>query len=308
MGIQEIVDRVKKENWKSPYEWVCQDPDLFLAFLKLSTPERHKLIIHLSDQLGLKPKSHSKIGSLFSDLSKEQWESVFQALSISSSGSEHKWAIEQYKEAFGIHPFSQISNRSKLEVNLLWSDLEIINFILEGSGTLTGKVTLLFSSEMTIERKFKILEELGELHPKDQATEKKLKLIRKMNLTFQKYKDIPAQEIRRTIDSLLIQNQKNVEGFISRYLPILIQDRKKEALLYVRIKKGGLKPKSDKSNRPALTQEIYEGRKWFGSMVQFFEIEKTDLDEFPYLERVLRLLHLMGELYGESNWSFLESY
>ena len=304
---QKILDQIKILKWNSPLGWVKGDPELFCQFCELPPLDRRKAFPYLSDKFHLKLKPNANIGALFSELSQGEWLELFEALEIVSLKTPHKWALIQYRSTFKELPTHLTSNASRLVLDPLLSDEQIIEFILTRSAPLVRSLTLLFSSKIEIARKWSILNQMTQLVPSELVSAKTLVTVNQIQVTFQKYQQTPPDEIRRVLDSLLSQHRKDTEAFTQKYLPILLQDILDISLLYLRIKKGGLKPKKDKSNRPQLFQEIYEGRELFKRMVIFFEIQWEELDEFPFLEKVLRLQHLSQELFGRSDWPNLLS-
>lgn len=301
MEAEEILDQIKNSNWKSPFDWVMKDTKLFLEFCHLSQEVRRKTFPLLSDRFHLKLKPQAGIGNLFTELTQEEWLHVFKALEITNAHTEHKWALIQYRASHGELP-ALFFNPSKAVLDPTLSDAQIMEFILAGAGPLTRSITALFASPMGIERKWSILTQLTESN----APPKIIQSLKKIKETFELHQKVSAPEIRRVLDSMIEERKKDIEHFPNKYLPILVQDIQKISLLYIRVKRGGLKPKKDKSNRPLLFQEIYEGRELFKKMITFFEIEFDELDEFPFLEKVLRLLHLNEELYHQSNWPNLD--
>ncbi|MEO5969040.1 MAG: hypothetical protein ABIQ95_03865 [Bdellovibrionia bacterium] len=304
---QKTLDQIKILKWNSPLDWVKRDPELFSQFCELPPLDRRKAFPYLSDKFSLKLKPNANIGALFADLSSDQWLELFNALGIVSLKTDHKWALIQYRSTFKELPTHLTSTAAGLALDPLLSDGQIIEFILTRPVPLVRSLTLLFSSKMEIARKWSILNQMAQLVPSAFASAKTLATVNQIQITFQKHQQTPPDEIRRVLDSLLSQHRKDTEAFTSKYLPILLQDVLDISLLYLRVKKGGLKPKKDKSNRPQLFQEIYEGRELFKRMVIFFEIQKEELDEFPFLEKVLRLQHLNQELFGQSDWPNLSS-
>ncbi|MEO5969017.1 MAG: hypothetical protein ABIQ95_03750 [Bdellovibrionia bacterium] len=304
---QKILDQIKTLKWSSPVDWVKEDPKLFCQFCELPPLDRRKAFPYLSDKFSLKLKPNANIGALFADLSSDQWLELFDALGIVSLKTDHKWALIQYRSTFKELPAHLTSTTSRLALDPLLSDEQIIEFILTRSAPLVRSLTLLFSSKMEIARKWSILSQMAQLVPSELASAKTLATVNQIQVTFQKHQQTPPDEIRRVLDSLLSQHRKDTEAFTSKYLPILLQDVLDISILYLRVKKGGLKPKKDKSNRPQLFQEIYEGRELFKRMVIFFGIQWEELDEFPFLEKVLRLQHLIQELFGQSDWPNLSS-
>jgi hypothetical protein len=303
---QKILDQIKTLKWSSPLDWIKADPKLFCQFCELPPLDRRKAFPYLNDRFPLKLKPNANIGALFADLSQEQWLELFEALGIVSLKTDHKWALIQYRSTFKELP-TRLTSKSKLTLDPLLSDEQIIEFILTRTAPMVRSLTLLFSSKMEIFRKWSLLTQMTQLVPSELASAKTLAMVNQIQVTFQKHQQTPSDEIRRVLDSLLSQHRKDTEAFTTKYLPILLQDVLDISLLYLRVKKGGLKPKQDKSNRPQLFQEIYEGRELFKRMVIFFEIQREELDEFPFLEKVLRLQHLNQELFGQSDWPNLSS-
>lgn len=299
---QKILDQIKVLKWDSPLNWVKEDPKLFSEFCELPSLDRRKAFPFLSERFQLKLKPNASIGALFSELTQEQWLELFEALGITSLKTPHKWALTQYRSTFKELPRALIPSGSQLTLDPLLSDDQIMECILTRSAPLTRSVTLLFSSKMEIDRKWSILNQLAKPQPSGLASAKILATLAQIQATFQRHQKTPADEIRRVLDSLLTEQRKDAEAFTQKYLPILVQDVLDISILYLRVKKGGLKPKKDKSSRPQLFQEIYEGRALFKKMVTFFEIEWDELGEFPFLEKVLRLQHLSQELFGQSDW------
>lgn len=304
---QIVLDQIKIMKWNSPLDWVKGDPKLFCQFCELPALDRRKAFPYLNERFPLKLKPNTNIGAMFADLSQDQWLELFDALSIVSLKTDHKWALIQYRSTFKELPTNLTSSAARLALDPLLSDEQIMEFILTRSAPLVRSLSLLFASKMEISRKWSILDQMTQLVPGELASSKILAEVRRIQGIFQKHQQTPPGEIRRMLDSLLSQQRKDTETFTQKCLPILLQDVLDISLLYLRIKKGGLKPKKDKSNRPQLFQEIYEGRELFKRMVIFFEIQWEELDEFPFLEKVLRLQHLNQELFGRSDWPNLPS-